>query len=208
MLPIPKEYLRSACEVRRKNNQMIAIGFIEEITEAYVRVGIHKGGLNAGAEKEPIKINIFNSREGFRSIQGQVSSFNYDYIRLADVVVLTEAERRNFFRVDITIRGIIYPDGNNRNNKGIPVDIENISLGGVLLTCSQELDQQGLFSLQVKLSHIPCLFPCQIRRVLPPEEVGQPIRYGCAFLESSGREMDELCAFIFEKQREQLSKTK
>lgn len=205
MLLIPKEYLCSACEVRRQNNQIIAIGFIEEIDEDYVRVGIHKGGLNAEAEKEPIKINIFNSREGFRSIQGHVSGFNYDYIRLTDVVVLTEAERRNFFRVDITICAIIYFDG---NNKGIPVNIENISLGGVLLTCSLGLDYQSRFSLQVKLGHIPCLFPCQIQRILLPDEDGQPIRYGCAFLESSGREMDELCTFIFEKQREQLRKTR
>lgn len=104
---IPAEYVSSICEVKTMDNVLVATGMIDEIAEDYMEISVKSGkmvGTSFGAE---VKINIFNSKMGFRVLAGKVYTSSRDFIRVVEVISILDYERRHFFRVDMDLRAQI-----------------------------------------------------------------------------------------------------
>ena len=73
MLPISYEYEYSICEIKTKENVLLAVGMIKEIGEDYIKISEKNNNslqlVRCGTE---VKINIINSKHGFRALSGEV----------------------------------------------------------------------------------------------------------------------------------------
>ena len=100
-MPIGNEYAQSVCEIKSMDNALVAIGRIKRVTEEYIRIYNGKNELRVLNFGEELKINIFNTKLGFKVVVGKVYTSTEGELSVADVSILTDRERRNFFRVDM-----------------------------------------------------------------------------------------------------------
>lgn len=210
MLPIPIEYLNSVCEIKTMENGLIAAGVIAQIEEDYVQINEKNGFFPLLSYGTMLKVNIFNSKIGFRVIIGSVLSTSIRFIKLVDVSSLLDYERRNFFRIETDQPACLVeeqPDGSC--NILCSIIVRDLSLGGVLFETDLDAGPFSLeqrISLKLKLTRMSLILPLRIKRIIPDN--GKKSQYGCEFDGISDAQTDAICTYIFQRQRERLNKAK
>lgn len=207
-MPIVKDYEGSVCEIKTMDNDLIAIGKIQEINDKILRISSQKKELKVVDYGTLIKVNIFNADLGFRVIVGNVYTSTKGEISIASVLSLVNRERRNFFRVDMDLNAkLIYNESAYRTRE-IHVKVLDMSLSGIRFQCNT------IFNVGSQVSVSLCLnnqknhsFPCKIVRSITNGE-GEELQYGCEFTGSNEDASDALCSFLFQKQREFLNRRK
>lgn len=211
-LPIVKEYAESVCEIKTMNNTMIAVGKIMDVTEKYVRIYNNKNELRVLSFGEQIKVNIFNTKLGFKVIVGYVYTSTRGELSLINSSVLADKENRNFFRVDMDIDAKIIFRRRGPSHE-IDVKVVDMSLSGLRFKSEHKFEVGTIVSavidlrLDKKSPSKEHTFPCKIVRIIT-EENKKEIQYGCAFTGNHDDLSDSLCSFIFKKQREFLNSRK
>jgi len=207
MISIPVEYKDSICEIKTMENELIAIGFIRDITPEYIEVVDKFENLSLIRYETQLKITIFNSKLGIRVLIGRVYISTIEFLRIVDVINLLDYERRSFFRVETKLLGHMRVTKKAQTGQALPEDpnaiqikIKNLSLGGALIESQYPLETGDRVTITFKLNHWESVFECVIRRI---KEVNtDQTRYGCEFLNASPKQMNELCSYIFQRQRE------
>lgn len=101
---IPSEYVSSICEIKTMDNNLVATGMVSVISDEYMEISIKsciRSIIRYGSE---VKINIFNSKYGFRVLVGNVYTSSSEFVRLIDITSILDYERRHFFRVDLDMK--------------------------------------------------------------------------------------------------------
>lgn len=210
MLPLPIEYLNSVCEIKTMENGLIATGIIAQIEKDYIQINEKNCLFPLLSYGTMLKVNIFNSKVGFRVIIGTVLSTSIRFIKLVDVSSLLDYERRNFFRIETDQPAYLVeeqPDGSCNIVCGIV--IRDISLGGILFEAnSDEKFRIGQkLAVKLKLSRISLVLSMRVKRIIPPDK--NPVtQYGCEFEGVSDAQTDAICIYIFQRQRERLNKAR
>lgn len=214
MLPLPTSYLASVCEIKSLDNELIATGTIQKITQEYVEVSDKTGFMPIAPYGIPVKINVFNSKNGFRVLAGKVYTSSLRSIRIVEVITLLDCERRHFFRVKVNMhtqvrllkerpKGVNGEDETKENiEKSVAAEICNLSLGGILFTCKQDFQTGDGISVKLKIGHKAITFRGIVRRTVETEK--GKLLYGCEFTDVSEPAANALCAYIFQCQREQI----
>lgn len=210
-LPIVKEYAESVCEVKTMNNTMIAIGKIKDVTEKYVRIYSNKNELRILSFGEELKVNIFNTKLGFKVIVGFVYTSTKGELSLINSSVIADKEKRKFFRVDMDIDAKIIFRKRGPSQE-IDVKILDMSLSGLRFKSNHKFEKDTIVSAVLDLSidgkgkRKNHTFPCKIVRVINDEnDKDNEIQYGCEFTGDHDESSDALCSFLFKKQREFLN---
>ncbi len=208
-LPISNEYAESVCEIKTVNNTMIAIGKIKAVTEKYVKIYSNKNELRILSFGEELKVNIFNTRLGFKVILGYVYTSTRGELSLINSTVIADKEKRRFFRVDMDIDAkIIYRKRGPSQEVGVKV--LDMSLSGLRFKSDHEFKVGAIVSAVIDLNSDKKgkiknhTLPCKIIRIISRNDKGE-FQYGCEFTENNGESSDELCSFLFKKQREFLN---
>lgn len=203
-LPIPGDYLSSVCEVKNMTNELVATGAVTEITPEYIQITDRTNSMIALRFGTKVKVSIFNTRLGFRVVEGKIYVSNHEFMRIVEINNLLEEEQRTSFRVRTTIRGRVFQKGEAMvASGGIGILIEDLSLGGALLRSSENFSRGEQLTLQFTLEHLVLQLVgniCRIKRL----ENGVT-EYGFAFEEIPEAQQDALCAYLFRRQREQLN---
>ncbi len=204
-LPIQKEYEGSVCEIKSMDNELIAIGRIKEVTEKFLKISNNKKELQLVDYGTPIKINIFNSKVGFRVLIGSVYISTRKEMSVDSIYNLVERERRNFFRVDMDIPAkIIFKNDSSNEPIETEVTIMDMSLSGIRFKTEHEFEVNKVFSIELVLNKKGTSnFSCQILRIIDFKD--NLYHYGCEFVYSKSEDADLLCSFLFKKQREFLN---
>lgn len=213
MIFLPQDYLSSVCEIKTLQNSLLATGTLHRITDEYIEIAAKVGSMGLAEYKTAVKINIYNSSLGFKVLVGEVYTSSQDYLRVINLDTLVEYERRNFFRVEVTMHTIVQEDlpaaeegEEAQEPEDYPAMINNVSLSGFLFTSQRRLDVNKRYILKIKLMRRHCTFKFLIKHEY---EIGDGrYQYGCAFLEGSPGATDNLCAFIFQKQRESINRNR
>lgn len=212
MLPLSENYLLSPCEVKSLENIPILTGYLSKIREDSIQI-------SGKTEKLPIlhcdttvKISIFNSKLGFLVLMGRVYLSTPEFVRIVDVQSETDFEKRNFFRVrvDMAARAHLMKNDRGTGPQGdvsFTVRVQDLSLSGMFFLCGRPLDVEDQIVTDLKLTDTVVSLPCRIVRKIKMEQAGAE-GFGCEFLDSSGREYDLLCKYLFDRQREQLRRIK
>ncbi|MGN0612703.1 MAG: PilZ domain-containing protein [Porcipelethomonas sp.] len=208
-MPISKEYTESVCEIKTMDNVLMAIGKIKDVTEKYVKIYSRKKELRVMNFGEILKINIFNTEMGFKVIVGNVYTSTKGELSIMNVSVLTDRERRNFFRVDMELDArVIFRNRGPSMEEDIKV--LDMSLSGLRFKSQREFAPGSIVSIVLQLTpnsggrgkeHT---FPCKIVRVIDNKNE-RDYQYGCEFTGNHDDASDALCSFLFKKQREFLN---
>lgn len=221
---LPQDYLGCLCEVKTMQNEVIATGMIGAINDEYIDISGRTGILDDAGYRTEVKINIFNAKLGFRVLTGMIYLYNDDILRIVEVSSILDYERRHFFRVDVNLFAEIYmrnPESkeeislkelysgslNEENMICKEARIENLSLGGCMIDVNELLLNEGdTFYVGMKLLRNENeFFHCKIHRIT---EKKKKWSLGCSFVENPEKYNDDLCAFIFKMQREQIKETR
>ena len=212
MLPLSENYLLSPCEVKSLENIPILTGYLSKIREDGIQISGKTDELPILHCDTTVKISIFNSKLGFLVLMGRVYLSTPEIVRIVDVQSETDFEKRNFFRVrvDMAARAHLM-----RNDRGVgpqgdvsfTVRVQDLSLSGMFFLCGRPLDVEDQIVADLKLTDTVVSLPCRIVRKIKTEQAGTE-GFGCEFLDSSGRQYDLLCKYLFDRQREQLRRIK
>ncbi|MBQ8435415.1 MAG: PilZ domain-containing protein [Oscillospiraceae bacterium] len=208
-MPIEQDYAESVCEIKTMDNLLMAIGKVKEVTDKYVKLYSKKKELRIMNFGEALKVNIFNTKLGFKVIVGNVYTSTRGELSMINISVLTDRERRNFFRVDMELYAkVIYRK--RGPSKEADVKVLDMSLSGLRFKSELEFSQGSIVSLVLKLTPNgrgmgkEFTFPCEIVRIIPNEDENM-FQYGCRYTGDNADSSDALCSFLFKKQRESLN---
>lgn len=204
MLPISEKYLYSTCEIKTHSNKLIATGFLGDILHGALQISNNNDILPILHCNTPVKINIYNNTLGFKVLVGKVFLSTSNMMQITNVQSLADFERRNFFRLKVEIPTQAYLIEKNVPNREHPVNVTvtDLSLSGVFIVTPEHMDAGQKFITTLMLYEMSVPFRCQVQREQPVDYYYNG--YGCAFLDSSSRQFDLLCNYIFDKQREQI----
>lgn len=205
---LPSEYLDSICEIKTMSNSLIGTGYIRALKDEYLEVSNRTDKMALLRPNTVIKINVLNEKLGLKIIVGTVYISNEQFMRIVDAESIANFEKRNFFRIrlDLFAKGFLAPelvDKAHGETGELDFFILDLSLGGVLVTTAREMKRDETFNLVLPLEE-PQLVCCRVVRI--QESPGGTPEYGCEFTETSARQLDLLCQFVFAKQREQIQK--
>lgn len=206
---ITKEYEGSVCEIKSMENALIATGRIKEIAPKYIKIGNKNRDLQIVDYGTLIKVNVFNTKLGFRVLVGNVYTSKKGEMSLVSVVSLVDHERRNFFRVDMDLdaKAVYNKTPEDRVPTEVSVKIKDMSLSGIRFESSVNFEIDTLVLVEVSLTKLRTnSLQCRVVRQI---EVGanEKPQYGCELIydESNRDDTDTLCSFLFQKQREFLN---
>ena len=205
-LPMPKDYEGSVCEIKTMENELIAIGKIKEISQKYIKINNEKKELQIVDYGTSIKVNVFNGKNGFRVLVGNVYTSTKSDMSVDNVINLVDKERRNFFRVDMEISAkvVFKKTAMDMYPTEADVTIMDMSLSGLSFKTPYTFSENHTLSIELNLNkNKNSCFQCRILRIIGFEN-GE-YQYGCEFVYSKSEDADLLCSFLFKKQREFLN---
>ena len=207
MLPLPKPYLRSPCEVKAMDNKPILMGHVSKIEENEIQISNQSDLLPVVHCNTTVKVCIFNSPLGFRSLVGKVYLSTDECIRISDVQSEADYEKRNFFRVRVELKGEAFLQNREgkaaKNGSTIPIQAKDLSLSGLFFTTPGKLNIDDRLSVKLNLCNSVVSLDCKVVRKRVVEQT-QEDGYGCEFLDNAGPKGDILCKYLFDCQREQI----
>ena len=201
-----QEYEGSVCEIKTLKNVFISAGRIEKIGANELDIYDPSGPLPIITYKTPVKIAIFNSTLGFKMLAGQVYSSNRQTIRIVDVVDFLDYEKRRFFRLDIDASAaLLLPQGDDLPPKKHQTRITNLSLCGMMFASKLSFKMGDKMSVKIALlKNGEDDLPVVIQRI---EDQGDGITlYGAEIVDLDKRIEQNLCAYLFEQQRQQIQR--
>lgn len=204
---ISNQNLSRVCEVQTMKGEVIATGRISEITEKGLKISNNVGEMPIIEVNILVKLLIHKQSEDGETFVALVFSSTSEELALTNIEVLTNFEKREYFRVAMKLDTKCYIDdgsGELDERKSFKVKVRDLSLRGAFIVTNAVLEDKQKVALVLPLSETE-IFKCTImRRVDYYKSVG----YGCCFEKYTTTQEDLLCQFIFEEQRKIILKAK
>ena len=208
------DYVGCACEVKTMDNDLLVVGKIRSVLDddeqAIEIVSFNGDTMPAAAYGIPIKLNVFNSKNGFLSLGGKVYITHESFWRINDISTYGENERRGYYRLKIhTHAEVIGPDKTS-TIRAFKCLVTSVSLSGILIAVDEddcyfrdgtEIEVRGL---KVNDGNESFNVKCTVNRIDENHLLGK--LYGCRFEKMSGRDSDRLSKEIFAKQRQDIQR--
>ena len=204
MLPVSEQYVNSLCEMKFMDGTLILLGYIKEITEEGLEIRGREDRLPVVHCNTIVKISLFNSILGFRVLIGKVYLSTEDMIRVVELQSAADFEKRNFFRVKVSLPCSVQPVVEKEKSVSFSGSVNDISLGGLFFACGEELNEGDNLIVRLKLYDTDISLLCKIIRKKSGPDFDSHNGYGCEFLDNTGRQFDLICKYLFDCQREQI----
>ncbi|MCU6734555.1 PilZ domain-containing protein [Diplocloster agilis] len=210
MVELPDSYVGSSCVVKTKNNDLLTMGTLHRVKEKYIDISSSRNELPEIPYNLLVKVEIYNTRIGFRVLIGRVYISTKQMARITDLNEATNDERREYFRISTRDEGIIYnlvrkaeeDEAQNEDANDIRVQLVDISLGGLMFKIKRELTPDDSFNIMIPKLGDSMLYACEIRRRV--ERADGYLGYGCEFMEMTVLQEDLLYKYILKRQNDQL----
>ncbi len=189
-------------------NTPILTGRLSRILDDEIQISGEGERLPMLQASSAVKVSILNSELGLKVLFGKTYLSTPDMIRIADLRNAAAFERRNFFRVRVDLKVEAFPArarGKEPDEapESLTVRVYDVSLGGLFFVSDRTFRRGEKLTVRLRLFDEDALFPCKVLRSIPVE-LGTEDGYGCKFVGGTARQMNQLCRYIFEKQREQI----
>ena len=210
MVELPDSYVGSSCVVKTKNNDLLTMGTLHRVKEKYIDISSSRNELPEIPYNLLVKVEIYNTRIGFRVLIGRVYISTKQMARITDLNEATNDERREYFRISTRDEGIIYnlvrkaeeEEAQNEDANDIRVQLVDISLGGLMFKIKRELTPDDSFNIMIPKLGDSMLYACEIRRRV--ERADGYLGYGCEFMEMTVLQEDLLYKYILKRLNDQL----
>ena len=211
MLPIPENYLQSVCEIRTPEGRVLCTGILEEMSDETIQICKHAEILPTLHCDTFVDIQVLHKTLESKLLVGKVYLSTSDMMRIVEVQNLSDFERRDFFRLKVSMntQAYVLSQGESEAAEAVqlfPIRVTDLSLSGCFIETKKKLEPGDRLVAAFPLTNSRLSFTCQVQRTTPSES--RYNGYGCMFLEMTKRQNDLLCTYIFEKQREQIKKSR
>ena len=202
-MELSQGYIGSVCEIKDQDNHVIAVGVIQEINEekGSIYIGEYKAALERIKHHTKAVVSIFNSKLGRTALEGCLGFYSQGLLAVTGAQNIEE--KRSFLRVNVGQCSVIsYTDPQGELGEA-NVEIKNISLGGIGISCEELFEKGQILLIDVSLDgRTTDMLGCSVmwRKSLPE---GQ-FEYGCCFQELEQTEHAKLSMFIFQRQQEEV----
>ena len=190
------KYIDSVCEVLDNENNLIAIGKIQNVADDNISI-ISKMVMPILNFKDEFKVNIINNKAGFASIRSRVYTSNEEVLSLMDIVIIKDKNERKCYRVKTNLKDCRCFVLNNEEE--YTVDIDDISLGGLKLISETEITEKNNISINVPLPKRDVDVSVTVRQ---DNVVENNHIYGCEFINITEKQKDYLNEYLFFLYRE------
>ncbi len=206
MLPISQQYLKSRCEIRTVDGNLLASGFLIAIDGDIIKIGRETDFLPTLHCGTLVKVHVSNQDLKAKDLIGKVFLSNSDLLQVSDVQNYEDFDRRGYFRLRLNLHTQAYP----ALSDGTPIQpveifqiyVSDLSLSGFFLKTRKTMEIGDCFIAVLPLTDARISFVCKVQRFQKVNSRSNG--YGCSFENNTNRQFDLLCKFIFEKQREQI----
>jgi hypothetical protein len=179
---LPTDYITSVCEIKTMENELISTGTIAEISAEFIKIGKKVDPLVRVKTGKRVKINVFNTKKGFRVMLGTVYTSAQDFMKIVEIVELADHDRRQFFRVNLELTAYVYEKGDLETAKKLPINIRDMSLSGLRIEMDPPPEIGDVIWIELNLSGRAYCCQCRVMRRIP---VGKAIK------ENFGKELIE-----------------
>lgn len=199
--------LLKICEILAMNGDIVATGRVSEFTDEKIKIINNVGEmalLNSGMK---VKLLVHSGDSSGEIFVASVFKSTRSELYLANVEILSDLEKREYFRVSVNMNTKCYIDdgsGELDERKSFKVKVRDLSLRGVLIRTCAELENNQRIFIVLPLPKAE-IFRCKVKRKIDDNKC---FCCGCEFERYSGRQEDLLCQHIFEEQRKMLSRAK
>lgn len=175
----------------------VAGAILENHPDARVwQIRVLDGGVEAVLEHEILQ--LLSMDEKHPGMIGRVLRSRGDVVELEPMTTLGEEVRQNL-RVHVSFETYVYTLGPDGRAKGrIPVNVHDLSCGGVAFYCVRELDSGQLLEIVVSVTEQPLLLKIQVLRPRPSPSKVQ--LYAAKFIELTNDEEKFLREAVFYQQ--------
>ncbi|WP_413778154.1 PilZ domain-containing protein [Caproicibacterium sp. XB1] len=101
-------YANSPCEVKSEENELLATGILAGRYAQELVIRDPRGALSLEHYNRPVKIYLHSATCGGREYMGKVYISTNAFMRVKDIRLLTERERRGCFRLSISLPAAAY----------------------------------------------------------------------------------------------------
>lgn len=208
-LSLPVEYEQSWCEVKTAENELIAVGRIKTIKPKYMIIYDKDHKMPSIQIGTLVKINVFNPNKEIRVCIGNIYIVSGSELSLVNVISLVNNEKRNFFRVktDIETEAIYREYSRQRYPSKTDITILDMSLNGLQFKSTIDFKKNDVVGIVLKFKHKKekgIIINCEIVRLIDEKKDGYQ-NYGCRIVMDENIDIDTICTFLFDKQREFIS---
>lgn len=214
------DVLGCICELKTMENQFLGMGRISAFhsTDNSVEIVSYDGGdMPSMRYATKVKVDVFGSKRSFLGLEGFVYISHDSLLKLYDVSIIGDSERRGFFRIKISSfaeaqevfeQEQTAPDeltaGNEKIKKYI-CKVTSVSISGLLIAIDDESCNFRIGSI-LQINHFSVggkeqvfSLKCRVTRIGNHEKLGRLM--GCEFIDVRDKEVERLCQAIFAQQR-------
>ena len=207
MSVISELYVHSPCEIKTLSSDLLTNAVVKAVYDDCIEIVNPSDVLPLIHCNTQVKINIFNNVLGFVALVGRVFISSAQLMKITEVQNLVDFERRHFFRIKVNMSAkacLLNGDADSRGHfKLFAVNVLDISLSGCLIKTKKLLSIGQKLIIYMDILSETCVSFCS--EVQREQLINENVHgYGCMFLDSSDRQLDLLCNYIFQKQREQI----
>lgn len=198
------------CEVLDNSGNIIATGKIVAVNNNHIKITSNKNEMSIIKNESLVKLRIHIS-DGkdilIETYDARVNQSDASALFLTDVLLVTDKEKRSYYRVSVTLDTKAYPYTNKKTldeSKSFKVKIRDLSIRGCFILTDANINEGDKLNLVLPLGEAE-IYECSVMRKCTNDN---RIGYGCSFCKFSSKQEDLLCGFIFEEQRKMISKAK
>lgn len=208
------EYQGTLCEVLTADNRLLFVGEIGHYDKAFneLQVNLRRGSSTPQGMIFHTEVKLSLHPAGMRDqvvlFRGLVSRCSQEFWRVELTDYISSRENRGSFRQNVKTSGVVRrlcADG-NPEGESYPCILVDVSLTGIGLQCGklyQPKEKLCLSEITLLKGGTQYTFLCRVVRRENIEKTDQ-YKYGCGFLEMSGRQEDQLCRDILALQAQSI----
>jgi len=152
-----------------------------------------------------VKINVFNSSQGFKALSGMVGTSTAEQLRISGLELLCASDRRQFVRIKTKARAevTVLSTGTQKSMRPLPstkVSIDDLSMGGAEISTPVEYSPDSYLLLKCDFYGSHFEFVCTIRRIT--KSMSGSFRYGCMFENVTPAQEESLHRVLLRLQQE------
>lgn len=197
---IDKQYQYALCEIRTKDNDLIAKGKIVLVGSDFLEISNDVCAASLLRYQHKIKVMINHPFLPSKEVEGVIYIPSFDFFRIIDVKAVMEKEQRSYFRVNVMPEakaGIGSPQ-----KRHDPVTIVDLSLNGALVRSQAAWDVKTKIEVSVEINNRNIALEGIVCRVSKNEDGSSA--YGISFEPLDDNTANTICQFLFKKQKEAL----
>ena len=176
---IDRKYIGSVAEIKTMTNSILCVGRISDVRgDEFLTIDSKADDFPIVDYNTVVKISVKNSKLGCVFLIGSVYSSESDMLTMQDITVISDTEKREYFRVKYISDAPYY----NKDTAEVIGQLKfvDISLGGFMCRVENELSVDENYAVELEISQKRYFLEFGVVREKEYKE-GKHV-YGCAFV--------------------------